>query len=112
MPLSLSAEELDLLLALAAPIDQRQRHQFYLRRPTRSRRRRSGPGPDQGRALRTESHALCSGAFEIRRTGRGYAPPPERLACRMIWSPTRTPTRKPRRPRPGARCTRPGERRT
>jgi hypothetical protein len=28
MPLSLTTEELDLLLALAAPIDQRQRDQF------------------------------------------------------------------------------------
>ena len=28
MPLSLSTEEMDLLLALAAPIDQRQRDQF------------------------------------------------------------------------------------
>jgi hypothetical protein len=28
MPLSLSSEEMDLLLSLAAPIDQRQRNQF------------------------------------------------------------------------------------
>jgi hypothetical protein len=45
MPLSLTTEEMDLLLALAAPIEQRQR--FCARWRPRSRRRRnkqvSGP---------------------------------------------------------------------
>jgi hypothetical protein len=39
-PLSLSSEELDLLLELARPIDQRQRSEFLARSPPSSRRRR------------------------------------------------------------------------
>jgi hypothetical protein len=49
LPLSLSAEEMDLLLTLAAPIDPRQRNQFLVEATAAleasAERTRVGPGP-------------------------------------------------------------------
>ena len=49
MPLSLSSEEMDLLLALAAPIDPRQRTQFLVEATAEleasAEQTRVGPGP-------------------------------------------------------------------
>lgn len=50
MPLSLSTEELDLLLALAAPIDHRQREQFLqeVAQELEAAAERTGIGPGPG----------------------------------------------------------------
>jgi hypothetical protein len=50
MPLSLSTEEMDLLLALAAPIDQRQRDQFLheVAAAIEEEAARTGIGPGPG----------------------------------------------------------------
>jgi hypothetical protein len=50
MPLSFSAEEMDLLLSLAAPIDQRQRTQFLTEVTTaiEEEAARTGVGPGLG----------------------------------------------------------------
>jgi hypothetical protein len=50
MPLSLSTEEMDLLLALAAPIDQRQREQFLVEvaAELEAAAERTGIGPGPG----------------------------------------------------------------
>jgi len=93
MPLSLSAEELDLLLELARPIDQRQREQFFARGDDRAR---GGGRTNRDRAWRGASgraHDPASLFRPARARGEQIPPPltPEpspscRFVCRRVAS--------------------------
>ena len=67
MPLSLTSEELDLLLALAAPIDQRYRHQFLteVTAEIEAAAQQTGGGPGPGACI--GSGAWSNGASGTRR---------------------------------------------
>ena len=71
MPLSLTTEEMDLLLTLAAPIDQRQRDQFL-----------------QEVAAELESSGQAGGPGVVHRVGR--------VVQRKYWDPRQLPNASPR----------------
>jgi hypothetical protein len=73
MPPSLSTEELDLLLALAAPIDHQQGPGSWRRSRRSSRRRPSKPASGQALARCIGRCARCNGDFLTRRRCRTRA---------------------------------------
>jgi hypothetical protein len=68
MPLALTTEEMDLLLALAAPINHRQREQFLHEVAAELEAASAQPVSGPAWACCIELHARFRGAFSIRRS--------------------------------------------